>query len=813
MQRFIAHVLALLVIAAAASAADQTVAPHVIDGKKAAGKDRKLAELRPGTLIVRFKDGTAPPAMDAALAGKAKKVHKYADANARGVGAAQQRGPRFFDHLAKVELADGVAANAALAQLRADPRVAYAEHDVRVSIDRTPSDPQYSALWGMAKIQAPVAWDASTGSRGVVVAVIDTGVDYRHPDLAANMWINTREIAANGVDDDGNGIVDDIHGINGMAGAPMRGDPMDDNSHGTHCAGTIGAVGDNGVGVAGVCWSVRLMACKFIGSGGSGDVSDAIACIQYAVQNGAHVLSNSWGGGGATQALQDAINAADAAGVLFVAAAGNSNTDQEFYPAAMDRVYCVAATAQNDARASFSNFGSYIDVAAPGVDIRSTVPGAGYASYSGTSMACPHVAGLAALIKARDPSLGSAQIAAIISSSSDDLGEPSWDRIYGHGRINAARAIALAGGDGGGGGDAVSPTVAFTQPANGARVSGTVALAADAQDNVGVVRVDFAVDGVVLGDDATAPYQFAWNTAGVADGQHSLTARAIDAAGNIGTAIITVAVANGSGADTTPPTLALLSPSDGATVSGDQPITLRVADDVGIARVEYRVDGALRLTLTSPPYDVTWRTMNYSDGLHTLTVTAYDAAGNTTAASATVTVANQSPIDTTPPTVAITAPADGATVAGIVTVSAGAEDAVGVVRVDFAIDGLAIGSATTAPYAIAWNTAGHADGPYTLTATAIDAAGNAASARIALAVANGTGDGSDTTPPTIALLSPQDGATVSGDHPVTVQVADDVGVARVEYRVDDVLRLTLTAPPYDVVWRTTNYSEGRHTLA
>ncbi|MCA8925995.1 MAG: S8 family serine peptidase, partial [Planctomycetes bacterium] len=244
----------------------------------------------------------------------------------------------------------------------------------------------------METIQAPQAWELETGSAQVVVAVIDTGVDYTHPDLSANMWTNPGEVPGNGVDDDRNGVVDDFYGYDFANGDP---DPRDDNVHGTHCAGTVGAVGDNGVGVAGVCWSVRIMALKFLGSDGSGNTSDAIACIHYAIANGADVMSNSWGGGESSRALEEAITAARAAGIVFVAAAGNSGDTRVHYPGAYPAALTVSATDRADALATFSSYGPAVDLAAPGVGIVSCALEHGYASLSGTSMATPHVAGLA----------------------------------------------------------------------------------------------------------------------------------------------------------------------------------------------------------------------------------------------------------------------------------------------------------------------------------------------------------------------------------------------------------------------------------
>ena len=306
-------------------------------------------------------------------------------------------------------------------QLLATGDIASCSPNYLVSVfDLVPDDPSYQSMWGLSDaegISAARAWDLSTGSDATVVAVIDTGVDYTHPDLAANIWVNPGEIAANGIDDDGNGYIDDLHGINAVDGALNPGNPFDDHYHGTHVAGTIGAVGNNGVGVVGVNHRVKIMALKFIAASGSGQLADAIKAIDYMVNMkvlyGINVLvsNNSWGGGGYSLALQQAIQRARSAGIIFVAAAGNeaSDTDAwETYPAAyeVDNVVSVAALGQDQRLASFSNYGeSSVDIAAPGDGILSTLPANTYGNLSGTSMATPHVAGALALLFAREPGL------------------------------------------------------------------------------------------------------------------------------------------------------------------------------------------------------------------------------------------------------------------------------------------------------------------------------------------------------------------------------------------------------------------------
>ena len=298
-----------------------------------------------------------------------------------------------------------------LQSLQGSSQVKMVQPDSKITAKIIPNDPSFSQLYGMnntgqtggntdADIDAPEAWDKTTGTGQTIVAVIDTGVDYNHPELRDNIWTNPGEIAGNGRDDDNNGYIDDIHGYDF---ANNDANPMDDNGHGTHVSGTIGAVGNNSTGVAGVNWHTSIMALKFLDASGSGFLSTAISALDYAVANGARLSNNSWGGGGFDATLGLAIANAGAKGHIFVAAAGNSFANNDLFPNYpsnynYDNIVAVAATDNRDNLAGFSNFGvTTVDIAAPGVNILSTVLNGGYATYSGTSMATPHVTGALSL--------------------------------------------------------------------------------------------------------------------------------------------------------------------------------------------------------------------------------------------------------------------------------------------------------------------------------------------------------------------------------------------------------------------------------
>jgi subtilisin family serine protease len=343
--------------------------------------------------------------------------------------------------------------DALMATFAPDSDIQYAEPNYILSAYATPNDPNYSSLWGMPKINAPGAWNVTTNSTAFAIAVVDTGVDYTHPDLAANVWSApssfTVTIAGQTIT-----CPAGSHGFNALA---MTCDPKDDNLHGTHVAGTIGAIGNNGLGVAGVNWSAKMIALKFLDSKGTGDMSGAIAAIEFAIQANAafantgtplniRVLSASWGGGSFMQSLLDELNKANGYEMLFVTAAGNSSADNDAhptYPASYNapNVIAVAATDGNDALASFSNYGAHsVHLAAPGSGILSTVPGGGYATYSGTSMATPHVSGAALLTLSACPSLNTAQLKSLLISAVDPVAGLSSKTLSG-GRLNVNTAI------------------------------------------------------------------------------------------------------------------------------------------------------------------------------------------------------------------------------------------------------------------------------------------------------------------------------------------------------------------------------------
>jgi subtilisin family serine protease len=396
-----------------------------------------------------------------------------------------------------LELAPDADVTAAVDAYATDPAVVWAEPVRRVQTVLVPNDPflassgswgqNFADLWGLPRIGMPAAWDVARGD-GVVVAVTDTGLDVAHPDIQTNVWVNTGEVAGNGVDDDANGYIDDVHGFDFVNG---DGDPFDDHGHGTHVAGTVAATGGNALGLVGVAFESRIMGLKGLDAGGGGTTDELAEAILYAVDNGADVINASWGGGGASQLIDDALEAAHAAGVVFVAAAGNNNADlgvYPFFPASNARAVTVAAFDHLDQRAFFSNYGPKIDVAAPGggdaccgpeafrsvLSLRASGAGSdmtgggqlvvsgNYLRQAGTSMAAPHVAGAAAVLLSAHPGFGPEQIRHALRTGADDVGPPGVDADSGYGMLNVAGAVVLD-----------VPDVDITAPAPGITATGS----------------------------------------------------------------------------------------------------------------------------------------------------------------------------------------------------------------------------------------------------------------------------------------------------------------------------------------------------
>jgi thermitase len=456
----------------------------------------------PGRVLVQFQSGVTAAQARALLAGAGgRSVRQIAPIGVHIVQLPAQANP--------------LAVARAFGQRR---EVAFAEPDYVLKPALVPNDPYYSLAWHLPKIGALTAWDTTTGSSSVTIAILDTGVDGSHPDLAPKMVPGWNVY-------DNNSNTSDILG------------------HGTSVAGAAAACSNNATGVASVAWGCRIMPIRISDSNGYAYSSTIAGGITWAADHGARVANVSFKLINSS-AISDAAGYLQSRGGVVTFGAGNDGS----FDSSPDNPYLlmVSATDSNDALCSFTTTGNNIDLSAPGWAVTTTLRGGGYGDGTGTSFAAPVVAGVAALVISTNPGLSGAQVQDILKRSADDRGSAGWDTGYGWGRVNAARAVSLALGSGGGGGtsDTTPPTVSFSSPTAGATVSGTVFVQVSASDNVGVASVGVSLDGSTLGTDTTSPYSFTWNTMAWANGAHTLKATAIDAAGNTASATITVTVSN-----------------------------------------------------------------------------------------------------------------------------------------------------------------------------------------------------------------------------------------------------------------------------
>lgn len=402
-------------------------------------------EYVPNELIVKFKEGSFQT-MGVLNSLQAQPVTTF-----RASGAMLVRFPKVVD------------VKQMMHAMTMNSEIEYVELNQVYHLNAMPNDPEFDKLYGLhnegktggaldADIDGPEAWEVTRGSRDILVGVIDTGVDYTHPDLVDNIWSNPGETgvdaegndkATNGIDDDGNGYIDDHRGWDFFND---DNDPMDGHSHGTHVSGTIGAVGNNGIGVAGVNWEVSIVGLKIFSDAGRTTADAIVRAIEYGTTLGIDMSNNSWGGGGYSQAIKDAIAEANDAGIFFIAAAGNSRNDNDtraYYPAnyELDNIITVAATDHNDRLASFSSYGAKtVEIAAPGVNVYSTTPNGRYGNMSGTSMATPHVTGLMALVKSQYPDADMMALRDRVVNTGDRIDALS-NRVMSGARINALNSL------------------------------------------------------------------------------------------------------------------------------------------------------------------------------------------------------------------------------------------------------------------------------------------------------------------------------------------------------------------------------------
>ncbi|HSR51783.1 MAG TPA: S8 family serine peptidase [Acidobacteriota bacterium] len=482
--------------------------------------------------------------------------------------------------------------------LSRNPQIQFAELDWLIEPEvTTANDPMFDNAWHLSRIRAPEAWDLSVG-QGITVAVLDTGVDPDHPDLSPQLVPGWNLY-------DNNADTSDVYG------------------HGTKVAGVVAALSNNGLGVTSIAWSARVMPVRISRPDGAAYVSTIAQGLTWAADHGADVANISYRVSHYSS-VRSAAEYLRSLGGITVVSAGNSHGYEAFAP--NPSVLAISATTSSDALASFSSYGEYVDLSAPGSGIWTTTNGGGYGAPSGTSFSSPVTAAVVALMMAVNPSLTPPQLEDLLFSTALDLGASGYDIYFGHGRVDAAAAVAAAAGLSDQ--DSTPPSVSIVSPAGGT-VSGVVAVDVSASDNVQVSSVELFAQGSWVGTDPTAPYQFSWDSSEYPDGPASLQAFAYDPSGNQGSSPpVELEVDNVPDApDTVPPVVAIASPSDGQVVTKNVHITVEASDDRGLSQVQLSIDGNVVLSGTSG-LSYSWNTRREASGAHLIEARAWDEAGN-----------------------------------------------------------------------------------------------------------------------------------------------------------------------------------------
>lgn len=501
------------------------------------------------------------------------------------------------------------------------PKIAFAEPDALIPPDDTiPNDPKYPSQWHLPVMKAPTAWDYTLGD-GVVVAVLDTGVDGTHPDLSGKLVPGWNLY-------DNNADTSDVYG------------------HGTNVAGVIGAAANNALGVASLAWNAKIMPVRISQPDGYAYYSTIAAGLTWAADHGARVANISYMVTGSSTVTSAANYFRQKGGVVFVSA---GNTGALESTPENPAIISVSATTSSDVKASWSSYGNYVDLAAPGSGIVTTARGGGFASVSGTSFSSPAAAAVGALVLSVNPALSPDQVEQTLEQTAVDLGASGWDSHYGNGRVDALEAVLAALGTGSA--DTQSPTVSITSPTSGSKVSGAVAVDVTASDNVGIQRVALYANGLFVAEASEAPARFSLDTLAFADGPLTLTAKAWDPAGNEGVSkTVTLTVDNiPDPVDTRPPVVTIVSPADGSLIGTKVTISIKASDDTRVTGIKCFIDGALKATSTASTLTYTWNATKAANGPHTIAATAVDAAGNQGTQTITVLKGSTTTTTKTPP--------------------------------------------------------------------------------------------------------------------------------------------------------------------
>lgn len=590
-------------------------------------------------------------------------------------------------------------------KLSRDPRIKYAELDRKIKSTFVPNDPYFGNEWHLPKINSIAAWDGAQGA-GITIAILDSGVDPTHPDLVPNL-------------------------VPGYNFYDNNTDTSDVCGHGTAVAGVAAAVGNNSLGVSGVAPQAKIMpiriAYKDAATGSCyGYFSTITSGLNWAADHGARIANVSYGGVAGSSAIISAAQYFKSKGGLVFVSAGNSNIDENVTPTTS--MIPVSATDSNDLKASWSSYGNFVALSAPGTGIWTTSNGGIYQGWNGTSFSSPLTAGVGALLMSANKNLTPAQVENIMFSTALDLGNAGRDNIFGYGRVDAGAAmqevlktnVPV---------DTQAPAVSFVSPTANSTVAGTVAVSLNATDNVGVTKVEFSVNGNLMATNTTSPFAFSWDSKSLANGAASLSLAAYDAAGNKTTSSISVNI-NNIVPDTQAPTVAFTSPAANSAVAGVVAVNSIADDNVGVTKVEFKVNGNLLATDTSAPFAFNWDSKTLANGTASLALVAYDAAGNMTTTSVSVTV-NNVVADTIAPVVKILSPVAGR-VYGYVSIRASATDNSGLAGITqtLFIDGVNIGYVKGGSLSYTWNLRAVSYGTHRIDIKAVDAAGNASVASV-----------------------------------------------------------------------------------
>lgn len=517
-----------------------------------------------------------------------------------------------------VDLPANASPVAVLARLAGNPMLKFAELDRRVKSTFVANDPYLGSQWHLAKVNATTAWNTTQGA-GVTIAILDSGVDASAADLIPNLVAGYNSY-------DNNTNTADVCG------------------HGTAVAGTAAASTNNGIGVAGVAGQAKIMPVRIAYFDTTSNscyayYSTIASGLTYAADHGARVANISYGGVAGSSSIISAANYMKSKNGLVFVSAGNNGINENITPTTS--MIPISATDSNDAITSWSSYGSFVALAAPGVGIYTTSMGGAYQAWNGTSFSSPLTAGVAALMMSANPALDGQTIENTLYATAVDLGAAGRDIYYGYGRVDASAAVSSAAAKvvti-----DTTAPTSAISAPLSNATVSGVVTVNVSASDNVGVVRVELKVNGTIVAVDSAAPFSFAWDSTGSPNGMASLIATAYDAAGNAGASTpLSVNVANTVTpivADTTPPVVQIANPVAGK-VTGTVSVVTNATDNSGAAGIKQNIyiDGVLKASGTGSSVTYSWNTRKVAAGNHTIQVIATDAAGNSSTSSVQVT--------------------------------------------------------------------------------------------------------------------------------------------------------------------------------